>query len=579
MKLGDLFIKLGLKSQEFEQGIGKAKGTMSGFASLAKTVGGVVAAAFSVRAIVNFFTTSAQMANLQIEAENRLAAAIRANGKDVENTMSRYKNFAAQIQRTTVIGDDMTLSMLQLAESLRSKAPEEAARMAIGLSKALGMDLNTATRAAVLAQNGNTIALSRYIPELRGAGTEAEKLAAIQRTVNSGMEIATSETETLAGKVKQLKNTWGDLREEIGKVIVENTTLLETVTDLNTAVQMLSTKKFGITSFLSFLAGGKSWEADKKRFEEFQKLQQGASRDIDAFAKSLEDAAKKSVPATEKLGRTLRDIEEDTAQLKEQLKDYTEFQTAEIHATLRQIEANEKLIKSLTELKKAREKPAEMTAIDSQRFKFEGTLTAREKYAGFMQDVPQPDNKQLANMEHFLRKNAEMTQKYTAELMADWDQFNLDFNRVVVDGIADTIITLADAFGQLFTGQISGKQFFNQILGEIGAFASKLGAMMIAFGVAQLAFGNSLKNIWNPAMAPILIGAGAALVAIGGAIRTTASSRAGGGAGASGGGMGMYNQSFNVSMATPGGNPRAFLRGDDIYISQERNLFKRGAIG
>ena len=83
MKLGDLFIKLGLKSQEFEQGINKAKDGMSGLMTVAKSVGGVLASAFSVQAMVNFFTTSVKLANEQIAVENELAAALNGPGADV----------------------------------------------------------------------------------------------------------------------------------------------------------------------------------------------------------------------------------------------------------------------------------------------------------------------------------------------------------------------------------------------------------------------------------------------------------------------------------------------------------------
>ena len=137
MKLGDLFIKLGLKSQEFEQGINKAKGGMSGLMTVAKSVGEVLAAAFSVQAMVQFFTTSVKLANEQIAIETELEAALKANGKEVDINMRRYKRFASEMQSITTVGDETTLSLIRLAESMQSKAPTEAARMAIGLSKAL----------------------------------------------------------------------------------------------------------------------------------------------------------------------------------------------------------------------------------------------------------------------------------------------------------------------------------------------------------------------------------------------------------------------------------------------------------
>jgi hypothetical protein len=97
--------------------------------------------------------------------------------------------------------------------------------------------------------------------------------------------------------------------------------------------------------------------------------------------------------------------------------------------------------------------------------------------------------------------------------------------------------------------------------------------------VAKLAFGESLKNFFSPVGAVGLIAAGAALVAVGGAISSATRAKSGGGGG--GGGTGMFNQSYNVNVAAAASPTSAtlFLKGDDIYLSGQRNIYKRGAIG
>lgn len=580
MKLGDLFIKLGLKSHEFEQGLGKAKQSVTGFKNVLGTVAKAMTAAFSVVAVINFFKTSISLANQQIEVENRLGAAIRANGKDVDQTLGRYKRFASEIQRITTVGDEVTLSMLQLAETLRSKAPEEAAKMAIGLSKALNVDLNTAMRMAVNAQSGNVMMLSRYSAEIKNATTQAEKMAAVQQMVKSGLAIATAETETAAGKVAQLKNAWGDFQETIGGVIVENGKLIKTIGDMTVAVEMLHSKGFGITSFLAFLAGGKSWEADKKRFLESLKIQEGANKAIDEYEQNIKRAkqgADQASSSNVKHAKTIADLRQEISDLKEARESLEVTDRKGITTINNDIRAIEEKIKALEDLGKAidRAKNRPVSAIDFQTIATKGV--ERKKQFSWL-EAPQIDTKTLTDIQKVYDTMNAQARQFHQDWMQDWGQFQEDFSNMIQDGIVDAISNFADALGQLAAGSISLDGFFNQILGQIGNFAKQLGTLLIAFGVGKLAFGEALKNFFTPMGAGTLIAAGAALVAAGGAISSLTRSKSGSG----GGGSGMFNQNYNIQYATPSASksqPFLFLKGDNIFMSQQRNEFKRGVIG
>jgi len=157
------------------------------------------------------------------QATAKLAAAIRATGGDVEDLMSQYKAFASEIQAVTTMGDEQVLGLLQQARSFgiaRDKM-KEATQGAIGLSKAFGIDMNTALRGIALAYEGNYTQLSRYIPELRNAGTEAEKQAILQKAMAAGFEIARAEAQTGTGALLQLQNAIGDLKEQGGKMLLD----------------------------------------------------------------------------------------------------------------------------------------------------------------------------------------------------------------------------------------------------------------------------------------------------------------------------------------------------------------------
>jgi hypothetical protein len=682
MKLGDLFIKLGLKSEEFNQGVNKAKGGLSGFGTLAKSIGGMLVAAFSVRSMVNFFTTSVKLASEQIAVENRLAAALRANGKEVEGNMEKYKRFASALQRVTTVGDETTLGLIQLAVTMQSKAPDEAAKMAIGLSKALNVDLQTAVRMAVMAQNGHTDALRRQIPALRTATTDAEKMAAVQQTVATGMAIAADEANTAAGKFAQLKNAWGDLKEVIGSGILSSESIKQDLDDWTTLITIWQSDHIsGWQKFLSSVSK-KVMDSNAEILKSYQELgpdieatlavQRGymvamgeteADRKLAESLKKIKENQNKAKESTEDIteatvnyGRTITEIEKEITDLKDTLKGYGEFQTGEIQSTLRQIEANEKLLKSLTELKKAREENRAVGAIQPGK-QFEGTLTARKGQYGrtenaFMQDIPgidpsvveeirkyedaikavkieienltfslstytdaqaadkqatlaqiaaneklisnledlkeakksqlSPlDTSQLDDMTAYMQANIDKAKAMNDELLSNFTRFKEDFAMLVADFGVDVIDQFGSAIGELVATGDFPADFGKNILASIGQFISTLGKMLIGLGIASEAFQALLKSAFTSAPAAIAaIAAGAALVAMGGAISSYARSRASGGASGGGGGaQGMYNQQMGIATQPTISKTQLFLKGDDFYISQTRNEFKRGLIG
>ena len=213
------------KTQGFVNNMKGVTNQVNATSRMVRGLAGAMAAAFSVSMIKNFASESFELYKRQEQAEQRLRAAMKANGNESEIAFRKYQRFASGLQRVTTIGDETTLELLQLAESMQASDPKQAVEGAIGLSKALGMDLTSAVKAATMAQEGQYTMLSRYIPGLRTATTEAERLAAVQEVMASGMAIAKAETETTAGKIDQLKNSWGDLKEKVGGAILSSESL------------------------------------------------------------------------------------------------------------------------------------------------------------------------------------------------------------------------------------------------------------------------------------------------------------------------------------------------------------------
>jgi len=159
--------------------------------------------------------------NVQEQANNRLATALKNAGDATEETYKKQREFSSWIQKVTTVGDEQA-EMLQ-AMALNMQAPidktKEVVQNAIALSKAFELDMNVAIRAAVSALDDNYSMLTRYIPALRTANSEAEKAAIYQRTVADGWKTATEELKTGAGALEDFNNTIGDFKEVAGDLI------------------------------------------------------------------------------------------------------------------------------------------------------------------------------------------------------------------------------------------------------------------------------------------------------------------------------------------------------------------------
>jgi len=198
----------------------KVGGAAMSMGGMLRKAAAIAATYFSARAIMNFSRSSLAAFGVQEEATISL-------GQALENLNKRYmmpelKSFAQEMQKVTKYGDEQILSMMQLFTSL-GVLPEklqEATKMAIGLAAATGRDVKSMSQYVALAMQGEFTMLRRYIPALRATTDETEQLRIVQDFAAKGFQVAASQAKTYAGTVIQMKNAYGDLKEEIGKSLM-----------------------------------------------------------------------------------------------------------------------------------------------------------------------------------------------------------------------------------------------------------------------------------------------------------------------------------------------------------------------
>lgn len=154
-------------------------------------------------------------------AQKLLTASLEANGRQVQETMNRYIEFAEQIENSTTFAGTQVIEMFRLAESfdVTGDAAKRAVKNALALSEAHGINAESAVSATAALEKGSTRALSKYIPVLRKMGDETSKVAEAQRILGKMYGQVEAATNTSGGAVKRLTNQWNNFKESVGETI------------------------------------------------------------------------------------------------------------------------------------------------------------------------------------------------------------------------------------------------------------------------------------------------------------------------------------------------------------------------
>lgn len=221
--------------------IDKAKQSSQAIIAVANAVNLVKAAWGGLSSIAGWFADTIAAANTNARAVNTLAAAYNAVGYTAEGAMKQAQDFATKMQNLTGIADESFLNAQRLLANygvVGTKA-QEAIQSAYSLSIGRSMDFASAMDLVAKAAAGQTSALTRHGIVLGDNVKEGEKfdsvLAQINERFGATAQAAMGDSIT---KTNALKESWGDLKEQIGAGLNEG--LVPIIDGLTTAVGWLS---------------------------------------------------------------------------------------------------------------------------------------------------------------------------------------------------------------------------------------------------------------------------------------------------------------------------------------------------
>jgi hypothetical protein len=230
---GNITVALRAQTSQFDSSLKKSSRRVSGWSKSVQKAVSYATQAFAAYKVYDFAKTSVKAFMEQEDASNNLASAYKVLGVHSIDAMKRAEEFASSIQKMTVIGDEAVLQLMQLGASmgqLAGKDLERATIATIGLSRAFKIDTTAAMKLVAKAALGNVDTLTRYGIVLDESLTKQEKFNEVLKIGEKNFQLAQREIDTTAGKLKQLSNTWGDMKEGIGEHILRYPALGETFT-------------------------------------------------------------------------------------------------------------------------------------------------------------------------------------------------------------------------------------------------------------------------------------------------------------------------------------------------------------
>lgn len=208
---------------------GKAFDTFKGVLGAELVIKGLEAAIDGAKELFNLFAVDGVKAAIAEEqALTRLATALGLSGDEAAAAKKDFADYANQIEETTGISDDLVLSNIALLKSLApltDKGLKEATKAAADLSSALGVDLETATRAVAAAANGNLSQLQKLTKQtfVEGKDNVETFTNALEQLANSNIAgAAVKNFQTFDGAIKAAGNSFDDFIKAFGRIIIEN---------------------------------------------------------------------------------------------------------------------------------------------------------------------------------------------------------------------------------------------------------------------------------------------------------------------------------------------------------------------
>lgn len=216
------------------------KGSFGGVSKSALALGGVIAGAVAAAGLFRGIKAVTEAASIQQDAVNALNNSLKLTGEFSDAASSDIQNFASEIQKTTVFGDELILQQFALAKAFgaSNEQAKQITTAATELAAATGKSLDEATRQVSKTLGGFAGELGEVNPAIKALTQEQLRNGeAAKILIDQYGGSAASQINTFSGGISQLQNAFGDLQESIGAIITTNPAVVSAISQIRSTIE------------------------------------------------------------------------------------------------------------------------------------------------------------------------------------------------------------------------------------------------------------------------------------------------------------------------------------------------------
>lgn len=272
------------------------------FIKIAKVVG----TAFSVAMITRFSKECVSAANIQTEAETKLTTVMRQRMSASNKAIASVKNYASALQETGVVGDEVQLAgAQQLSTFLKTDDALKKLMPAMNNLAVQQNGVNVTSESMVNIGNlmgkvmqGQTSALTRVGITFSDAqaqvlkyGNEEQRAAMLSQVITDNVgNMNKALANTPAGRIQQLKNSFGDMQETLGRGL--NNVFSPMLGFLTKIVTKLSQVASGFENLTKKIFGDSNSEQSSAGMNNLSTGADNATTSVDNNTKAINNNAK-----------------------------------------------------------------------------------------------------------------------------------------------------------------------------------------------------------------------------------------------------------------------------------------------
>ncbi len=243
-KLAEPYVNLGLKKSDFDKGLRSAKSGLKSFEKDTRAIGASIKAGFAAiigggvaLGMKDLLDTYAQ----QEKYERMLAAAMKERGTYTEAAMKHNMDYASSLQALTTYGDEAIMQAQRIFTNYRIEGEmlDQITKATLDLAAAKDMELASAAELVAKSVGSSTNSLSRYGIQIDGAAGSIDRMRnAVDAITKLYGGTAAAAADNYEGRVIQLTNAWGDMKEQLGALMIGPAT--QTVSWMKTATEEIT---------------------------------------------------------------------------------------------------------------------------------------------------------------------------------------------------------------------------------------------------------------------------------------------------------------------------------------------------